>query len=147
MKYFMFGALVLFALGCSAKHDFSEIEPASQQQLELINKGLDRSYKIERGCAVKSGNYKDAYYVAGFIDGRDEADVGIWWISGEKENPGIILAVDGFAIVYSSYPKASKTRVGAQITDDEAKLLKAYFKEEKLGKVTTEKSLHLPAQG
>lgn len=147
MRYFMVGALVLLALGCSAKHDFSKIEPASQKQLELINRGLDQRYEIEDGCAVRSWNYKDAYYVAALIHRREKAEVGIWWISGDRETPGIILAVNGFAIVYSSYPKASKTRVGARITDDEAKILKAYLKEGGLEKVSTETWLNHTSLG
>lgn len=131
MKYFMVALLVLLTLGCSAKHDFSEIEPASQKQLELINRGLDQGLVIKRSCAVRSWNYKGAYYVAALIHGPQKVDVGIWWISGDKEKPGIILAVDGFSIAYSTYPKASKTRVGARTTDSEARLLKAYLKEEK----------------
>lgn len=130
MKRFMVGVLVLLSLGCSAGHDFFKIETAGQKQLELIKKGLDPELTIVRSCAVKSSNYKSAYYVSALVHGPQKADVGVWWISGAKERPGLILAVDGFASVYSSYPKASNTRVRARTTDDEVGLLKAYLKEE-----------------
>lgn len=142
MKYLKLGVLVLLALGCLTKHDFSEIESASQKQLELITRGLDQGLTIERSCAVRSWNYKGAYYVAALIQGPQKVDVGIWWISGDKEKPGMIQAVDGFAIVYSSFPKASKTRVGARTTDSEAKLLKAYLEEGKSDEVIEKESPH-----
>ena len=130
MKRFMVAMLVLLAIGCAAKNDFSKIESASQKQLKLIEKGLDPELSIVRSFAVKSSNHRKAYYVSALVQGPRTADVGVWWISGDKEKPGLILAVDGFAIVYSSYPKASKTRVGARTTDEEVKLLKAHIKSE-----------------
>ena len=130
MKRLMAGVMVLISLGCLGGHDFSKVEPASQKQIDLIKKGLDPKLTILKSCAVKSTNYKSAYYVSALVHGPLREDVGVWWISGAKEQPGLILAVDGFAFVYSSYPKASKTRVRARTTDDEVKLLKAYLKEE-----------------
>lgn len=127
MKRFMVFMLVLLALGCSTGHDFSKIEPAGQKQIELIGKGLDHELTIVKGCAVKSSSHKDSYYVSALVNGPQKADVGVWWISGAREKPGLILAVDGFAFVYSSYPRARKTWVGARATDDEVKLLKAYL--------------------
>ena len=127
----MVGLIFLLALGCVGRHDFTKVEPASQKQLELIEKGLDPKLTIVKSCAVKSNNYKKAYYVSALVHGQRQADVGVWWISGDKEKPGLILAVDGFAIVYSSYPKASQTRVKARTTDYEVKLLKAYLREKR----------------
>ena len=130
MKHFMVFMLVLWFLGCSTGHDFSKIEPAGQKQIELIVKGLDPELTIIKSCAVKSGNHKNSYYVSALVHGPQKTDVGVWWISGAREKPGLILAVDGFAFVYSSYPRARKTWVGARATDDEVKLLKAYLKQQ-----------------
>ena len=127
MKSFMFSILILLALGCSTGHDFSKIEPAGQKQIALIGKGLDPQLTVVKGCAVKSSSHKDSYYVSALVHGPQKADVGVWWISGAREEPGLILAVDGFAFAYSSYPRARKTWVGARATDGEAKLLKAYL--------------------
>ena len=146
MKRFMVGVLVFFALGCVAKHDTSKIEPASEKQLALIAKGLDPKLTIVKSCAVRSKNYKRAYYVSALIHGPRIADVGVWWISGDKEKPGLVLAVDGFAIVYSSYPKASNTRVGARTTDDEVKLLKGYLKVESEAEIKKNGSTDQPSE-
>ena len=129
MKRFLVFIMALLALGCSTGHDFSKIEPAGQKQIELIGKGLDPELTVVKGCAVKSSSHKDSYYVSALVYGPQKADVGVWWISGDREEPGLILAVDGFASVYSSYPRARKTRVRARATDDEVKLLKAYLKQ------------------
>ena len=129
MRRFIIGVLVLLALSCAGKRDFSQIEPASKKQLELIEKGLDPKLTVVKSYALKSENYKKAYYVSALVLGQRLANVGVWWISGDKDKPGLILAVDGFAIAYSSYPKASKTRIGARTTDHEVKLLRAYLKE------------------
>ena len=130
MKHIMAVVLILLALGCSTGHDFSMIEPASQKQIELIGKGLDPELTIVKGCAVKSSSHKDSYYVSALVNGPQKADVGVWWISGAREEPGLILAVDGFAFAYSSYPRARKTWVGARATDKEVKLLKTYLRQE-----------------
>lgn len=130
MKRYLFLVLVLLYLGCSTGHDFSKIEPAGQKQIELIGKGLDPELTVVKGCAVKSSNHKDSYYVSALVHGPQKADVGVWWISGAREEPGLILAVDGFAFAYSSYPRARKTWVRARATDDEVKLLKAYLSQE-----------------
>ena len=130
MRHLVVVVLVMIFLGCSAGYDFSEIEPAGQKQIQLIEKGLDPKLTILKSYAVKSSSYKNSYYVSALVQGPQAADVGVWWISGAREKPGLILAVDGFAFVYSSYPKASKTRVGARTTDDEVQLLKAYLREQ-----------------
>ena len=130
MKHLVGVLLLLSFLGCSVGHDFSRVEPAGQKQIRLIEKGLDPKLTILRSYAVRSSNYKNSYYVSALVQGPQTADIGVWWISGAREKPGLILAVDGFAFVYSSYPKASKTRVGARTTDDEVKLLKAYLREQ-----------------
>lgn len=130
MKHLMVGVLALLAFGCAQKLDFSKVVPASSKQLALIKRGLDPGLTIRKGYAVKSRNYKNAYYVSALVDGQRTADVGVWWISGNKERPGMILSVDGFAFVYSSYPKAKRTRVGAGGNDSEVKLLKAYMERE-----------------
>ena len=130
MKRLVVFMLVLLFFGCSTGYDFSKIEPAGQKQIELIGKGLDPELTIVKSCAVKSGNHKDSYYVSVLVHGPQKEEVGVWWISGAREEPGLILAVDGFAFVYSSYPRARKTWVGARATDDEVKLLKAYLRQE-----------------
>ncbi len=144
MKRFMVGVLIFLALGCMTKHDPAKIEPASEKQLALIAKGLDPKLTIVKSCAVRSKNYKRAYYVSALIHGPRIADVGVWWISGDKEKPGLVLAVDGFAIVYSSYPKASNTRVGARTTDDEVTLLKGYLKVESEAEIKENGSTNQP---
>ena len=130
MKRSLVFILALLALGCSTGHDFSRIEPAGQKQIELIGRGLDPQLTVVKGCAVKSTSHKDSYYVSALVHGPEKVDVGVWWISGAREEPGLILAVDGFAFAYSSYPRARKTWVKARATDDEAKLLKAYLSQE-----------------
>ena len=130
MKRLVVAVLVMLFLGCSAGHDFSKIEPAGQKQIKLIEKGLDPKLTILKSYAVKSSSYKNSYYVSALVQGPQTADIGVWWISGAREEPGLILAVDGFAFAYSSYPRARKTWVGARATDDEAKLLKAYLSQE-----------------
>ena len=63
---------------------------------------------------MKSDDYEQVYFVAAKIygPGIDEnkgAGPGIWAISGTLENPGITLAVDGFAQQFSDWTDGSKT--------------------------------------
>jgi len=101
--------------------------PASKEQLEAIRAGIKdiaESNDIKSGWAVKSNDFEKVWFVAVKIYGpgmENGTGPGLWAISGDINNPGMILAVDGFAKEFSSYPDASKTDAAITPTDDGAK--------------------------
>ncbi len=98
--------------------------PASELQLAVIQDGLDdisRSNFVKAGWAVKSTDFKNVWIVAAMIYGpgmEKGVGPGIWAISGDPDNPGIILSVDNYAKEFSIWPDASKTSADIRITAD-----------------------------
>lgn len=96
--------------------------PASSAQFESINEGIrqtDQNNSIKSAWAVLSKDFSKVYMVAARIygPGLNDSIVGVWAISGELNQPGMILAVDGTAQSFSPYPDSSKTK--AQITQSD----------------------------
>ena len=68
------------------------IESASSKQIYFIEHGIEgHNIKILRTAAIKSTKHQRSYYVGAKINGPglDDGMVGVWVISGTKDDPGI----------------------------------------------------------
>lgn len=86
---------------------------------------------IVKSAAIKSSNHRRAYYVGlNFkATGVDSTLTGVWIVSGEKNQPKGVLAVDGFAQNFSRATGANKTNPPtAYGYDEECKRLQSYLK-------------------
>jgi hypothetical protein len=106
------------------------VDAASPKQLSLIREVLERGFRIPQAYAVRSESHKSGYYVGGKIygPGVDDGAAAVWLISGEKDNPGIILSVNAVAVEFSAPMLAGKTKAGARVTDPEAKAVLAHIR-------------------
>jgi len=97
------------------------IEPASFQQLDLIKEvQIPGNYIKMKGCAIKSRNHKRAYYVSTKIygPGIEDGVTGVWFITGDKDTPGIIQNVDGVSRQFTpDLPYGADTSSGASMFD------------------------------
>ena len=134
MRAFAISVLVLLMLSCSETTttqviDFSQVESASSKQIWMIKEGLDKGLTVVNTAAIKSSTHKRAYYVGAVFTGSGIEDgvAGVWLITGDKDNPGIIQSVDGGAHNFSPYPLSKNTPAGARSTDKECKTLRKYL--------------------
>ena len=106
------------------------IEQPSKKQITLIQSVLDNSVTLAESAAVKSSNHKNAYYIGVnfFAQGIKEKMTGIWLIGGTKNNPSMVLSVDGTAYQFSGMRRAKETKAAAYISDPESKLLTNHLK-------------------
>ena len=105
------------------------IEPASEAQISKIKMALGSQYPVTKILSVKSTNHQRAHYVGAAFDAAGVGEViGVWLMSGPKEQPGVTLSVDAVAYEFSRMGKASESKAGGSVTDPEAKALKAALK-------------------
>lgn len=105
----------------------SRCQPASPAQLAVIRdgvQGLEPGNDIKTAWAVRSTEFERVYVVAARIYGAgipaEGAGPGVWAISGDPDAPGLVLAVDGFAKQFTSYPDASQTDARITMATDGA---------------------------
>jgi len=126
----IFICIIFFTCGANQDIDLlSKIESASEKQILYINEGFtDNNYFASNVYCIKSTEHKNAYYVIAKINGLKNVkfDYGIWLISGDKNNPGMIQSVSDIASAYTPYPLSSKTKANATDSDAESKTLKIY---------------------
>lgn len=103
-------------------------ESASDQMIEAIRSGIKdvaeyNDLVANSAVAVKSGSFESVWFVAAEITGESigEGIVGVWAISGDRASPGMVLSVNEYAKVFSSYPDGSGTAAGISMDDDGAK--------------------------
>ena len=110
----------------SPQADLSRCVPASPQQIESIRssiKSINSSNDLKTAWSVKSNSFKNIWFVSALIYGPGMADgkgPGVWAVSGDPTNPGMILSVDGFAKKFTEFPDAAKTTAAITMTDDGA---------------------------
>jgi len=135
-KYFLvvlFLILAMFLSGCGGKKevDYSRVEPASEKQTEKIRWGIKKETKAEIGIAyvVKSKDYERVYFAATRLFGFGITDdcIGVWAISGDKNDPGMIFSINGIAKEFSDYPDGNLTKGNVTMSDDGAKLVEKYI--------------------
>jgi len=107
------------------------VESASQEQVALIGVLLNPDVVVTKSAAIKSTNHKRAHYVGlNFtVSGIPDTQTGVWLVSGEKNEPKGVLAVDGFAQQFSRATAADKTNPPtASSVDNECKKLKKHLR-------------------
>jgi hypothetical protein len=106
-----------------------QVEPASPKQLRLIREVVERGFSVREAYAVRSQSHKRGYYVGAKIHGPgiEDGAPAVWLISGEKNDPGMILSVNAMAADFSSPMLAAKTKAQARVTDPEAEAVLSYL--------------------
>jgi hypothetical protein len=128
-KILVFSLTILFLI--STFSYAGSIEAASDQQVSLIGVLLNNDVVIIKSAAIRSSNHKRAYYVGlNFrVSGVDKTLTGVWIVSGDKNQPNGVLAVDGFAKNFSRATAADKTNPPtAYVYDEECKRLQSHLK-------------------
>jgi hypothetical protein len=120
---------------CSDDNSTKKTEPsaviglASPAQLERIQIALDgdRVY-VEKAYATKSKDFQRVWFVAAKIHGpgMGTGEVGVWAMTGEKADPGIVQSVNGIAKNFSVYPYGPDTKSGVSMTDQGANEVKRH---------------------
>jgi len=135
-KYFLvilFLVLAVFLSGCGGKKevDYSRVESASEKQIEKIKFGIKKETNAEIGkiFVVKSNDFEKVYFIATRLSGPGISDdcIGVWAISGDKNDPGMIFSVNGIAKEFSDYPAGNKTTTNVTMSDDGADLVEKYI--------------------
>lgn len=103
-------------------------DQASPEQLQKVKLALGEGITVHEAQTIKSYTHSLAYYVGArfsYVGDGIETDVGIWIMTGEKNDPRMTLSVDGFAHQFSGLPLASKTKLApCSILNQEASELK-----------------------
>ena len=123
--------MIIFLFTSFSLADPYKIEFPSDQQIKILKVLLNKDVTIKQSAAVKSQHHKKAYYVGlkFTIEGIREPQIGIWIVSGSKDRPGFVLAVDGFGKEFSRATHADKTNPPqAYSTDPECKILKKHLR-------------------
>lgn len=111
----------------SASVQTSRCESASAVQLEYINagvKGVAPYNSVRSGSAVKSEDYVNAYFVAAKVYGpgiENGIGPGVWFITGDKDSPGLVFSVDSYAKEFSDFGHADRTDAEATMGSDGAR--------------------------
>ena len=135
-EYFLvilFLVLAIFLSGCGGKKevDYTRVEPASEKQIKYISGGIKKETNAEIGevYVVKSNDFDNVYFCATRLSGPGISNdcIGVWSISGDKNNPGMIFSVNGIAKQFSDYPDGSKTQANIKMSDDGADLAEKYI--------------------
>lgn len=106
------------------------IGAATEKQVSLIGVLLNPDVVVLKSAAIRSSSHQRAYYVGlNFrVPDVDETLTGVWIVSGERDQPGGVLAVDGYAKHFSRATAADKTNPPTAFGyDDECKQLKKHL--------------------
>ena len=107
---------------------------ASSEQLQRVKAALGEKFTVHEAQTIKSYTHSLAYYVGARFSflGNDgtETVVGIWIMTGEKDDPRTTLSVDSIAHQFSGLGLASKTKMApcSIINQEASELLKALTK-------------------
>ena len=125
MKTFIQLLSLAFIFSISSAHAAPlDTEAASEAQVAKIKMALGAQYPVIKVLSVKSTNHNNAYYVGASFNAEGVGKVvGIWLMSGARETPGLLLSVNEEAYQFSKMGKASESKAGGSVTDQEAKVL------------------------
>lgn len=120
--------LAWYAAGSGAEKTETErsIQPefASKTQVEAVEVGLKKEGWLRHTYTVKSSHHKNAWYVAGRVQRDDlNSPIGIWLLAGDKDEGGMVWAVNRTAENHSDYPSGRDASVSTSVADDEVKAL------------------------
>jgi hypothetical protein len=118
-------SILCLIFGFSTIASAVDVESASEAQIAKIKIGLGDQYPVSKVLAVKSTTHKKAYYVGAAFQAEGVGTVtGVWLMSGTKDQPGLMLSVDGVAYEFSRMGRASESKAGGSVADPEAQKLK-----------------------
>jgi hypothetical protein len=78
--------------------------PASTELLAQIQTQADPGVQLLRGAAWKSPDFANVYFVAATFSATGVANQTGVWAAGGLTDPSAIMAVDGFAQQFTSWP-------------------------------------------
>lgn len=97
---------------------------ASDVQVKRIRSRLNEGFDIRNVRAVKSEHHPNAWYVGANLYGPGvDGTVAVWFLAGDKSNPGPIYSVDSSAQEFSNLPSGRDTQARTSSADREAQLL------------------------
>jgi hypothetical protein len=106
-----------------------KIEFASRMQREKLEEAQHESNRIGALCyTIRSRYDRSAWYVSTKIygPGIEDGVTAVWLMWGEKDDPGLVSAVDGMAKAFTDVDSAVGPGFGM---DKEAKQLRRYVEE------------------
>lgn len=83
---------------------------------------------LRDGQAVRSGDFRNVWFVAAEIDGpglERDGDVGVWALNSLEPGGGLILSVDATARAFSDWPDGSKTSAAVSMANSGASAAEA----------------------
>ena len=107
------------------KEKIETLQP-SAEQANMVQEMLERGVAARNIEALKSKSHNNGYYVGAKLYGKGlDGTFACWFISGTRNNPGMVLSVDVFADEYSVAPKNDQM---ASMYDDEYDKIKKALK-------------------
>ena len=108
------------------------MSPASQQQTKIITKVVKDPITVIKSAALKSSRHLNSYYVGLSFVAHDleMIGIGIWLVEGDPYKPKVVYSINATALVFSKYPKASRLKSPANLSDHEAQLILDFLKAE-----------------
>ena len=111
-----------------ASNRFSQIEPASPQQMQQVKRFLDSGAQLRAARVLSSWREERSYYFAAKVyGGRGEGRLGMWLVGGTKADPGMVLSLNATADAVSSAPWGPDANTG--IYDTETDILADYYEQ------------------
>jgi len=113
----------------STSQDYSRVIPATEKQINHIKEGLEEGFSISNEYAIKSNDFKKVNFVACNLNGPGVSDaVAVWAITGDPDEPGMIVCADHTAKEFSVYPLGSKTKAEISMADEGARIVEEYLR-------------------
>ena len=112
--------------------DANILSPASQQQTKAITRAIKDPITVIKSATLKSSRHLNSYYIGlNFVAHDLELiGIGIWLVEGDPHKPKVVYSINATALVFSKYPKASRLKGPAIISDHEAQLILDFLKAE-----------------
>lgn len=105
---------------------FSQVEPASQQQIRHVTRFLHGGLQIRDAHVLGSWREEQSYYFAASVYGaRGGKRLGMWLVGGTKADPDMVLSVNAVADAVSTAPWGPDS--GSSIYDTETDILADYY--------------------
>jgi hypothetical protein len=103
-------------------HAAPKCKSATPPLVAAISAGLDDGLTLRNVVAVRSRDFKKAYFVAGEVEGpglEGSGDVGVW-VTNSPSGNGLIYSVDAVAEEFSDWGPGGQTDAKFSMSDDGA---------------------------